>query len=140
MKEKQVVSTLVSICFGSPRLGYTKKQNTEWNPRLLIQKYAQFWFFKKCLGLVSPPCFVHDFSRKKFHMLDSINWPNFILWFPLLLEISGNMCTVINCYPVCDVINFEIYLSFLIKSFSYMTKNSEQKRKFLKNKRGFKVK
>ena len=29
------------------------------------------------------------------------------------------MCIVIVCYPVCDVINFEIYLSFLIKSFFF---------------------
>ena len=43
------------------------------------------------------------------------------------------MCTVIVCYPVCDVINFEIYLSFLFKPFFYLTKNSEQKLKYLKN-------
>ena len=31
------------------------------------------------------------------------------------------------CCPACDVINFEIDLSFLIKPFSYVTKNSDQK-------------
>ena len=40
----------------------------------------------------------------------------------LLLEITGNMCIVNVCYPVCGVINFEIYLGFLIKTLSYKTK------------------
>ena len=43
-----------------------------------------------------------------------------------------NMYLVIVCYPVRDVIKFEIYLSFLIKLFSYMTKNLEQKLKYIK--------
>ena len=47
--------------------------------------------------------------------------------------MSDNMCIVIACYPVRDVINVEIYLSFLIKPFSYMTKYSEQKLKYRKN-------
>ena len=42
---------------------------------------------------------------------------------PLLLEMLGNMCIVIIFYPVCDFINFKIYLSFLINPFSYMNKN-----------------
>ena len=54
--------------------------------------------------------------------------------------MSDNACIVIACCPVCDVINFEICFSFRIKPFSYMTKNSEQKLKYLKNKKSFKVK
>ena len=42
------------------------------------------------------------------------------------------MYLVIVCYPVRDVIKFEIYLSFLIKLFSYMTRNLEQKLKYIK--------
>ena len=38
---------------------------------------------------------------------------------------------------ICDAINFEINLSFLIKAFSYMIKNSEEKFKYLKNKTSF---
>ena len=38
-----------------------------------------FGFSEKGLGLLSPPHFVHDFSRKMFLMLHSINWPNFIV-------------------------------------------------------------
>ena len=81
----------------------------------------------------SPPHFVYEFSRKIFLMLFSINWPNFIFWLPLLLEILANMCIVIICRPVCDIINFEINLGFLIKPFFYKTKLSGQKRKYLKN-------
>ena len=35
-------------------------------------------------------------------------------------------------YPFCDVINSGIYLRFLIKPFSYMTKNLKQNLKYLK--------
>ena len=38
-----------------------------------------FNFSEKSLGLVSPPYFVYDISWKKFLVLDSINWPNFIV-------------------------------------------------------------
>ena len=44
------------------------------------------------------------------------------------------MCIVIICCPDYDVINFEIKLSFFIKQFSYMTKKSGQKCKYLGNK------
>ena len=63
----------------------------------MIQRYAQFWFLDKGLGIVSPAHFVYDFSTKMFLMLYSINWPNFIAWSPLLLEILGNMCIAIVC-------------------------------------------
>ena len=33
-----------------------------------------------------------------------------------------NMCIVIICFPVCEVINFEINLSFIKKVLSYLTK------------------
>ena len=104
-----------------------------------------FYFLTKGLGLVSPPHFLHYFLGKLLLMLHSINWPNFIVWLPLLLDISGNMCIVIvlsSFFPrYVKYVNkqtnkkktFEIYLSFLIKPFSYMTRNSEQKLKFVKN-------
>ena len=55
------------------------------------------------------------------------------------IEIYGNMPIVITYYQVCDVMNFEIYHGFPIKPFSYVTKNSEQKLKYLKNERSFQV-
>ena len=86
-----------------------------------------FDFLEKGLGIVSPPQFVYDFSRKIFLMLYSITWPNFIAWLPLLLEILVNMCIANLCQPGCDVTEFEINLIFLIKPFSYMTKKLRQK-------------
>ena len=51
----------------------------------------------KGLGIVSAAHFVYDFSTKMFLMLYSINWPNFIAWLLLLLEILGNMCIANVC-------------------------------------------
>ena len=56
-----------------------------------------FNFSEKGLGLVSPPHFVYDFSRKMFLMLHTTNLPNFFVWLPLLLEILDNMCVTIVC-------------------------------------------
>ena len=39
-------------------------------------------------------------------------WPNFIVWLPSLLEIMGNMCITILCFPGCGVIDFENNLMF----------------------------
>ena len=70
--------------------------------------------------------------------LYSINWPNVLVWLPSLLEIVGNMCIVIFCSPVYDMINVEMNLGFLIKPFLYKIKNlNRTKFKYLKNKRNF---
>ena len=76
-----------------------------------------FDFLDKGLRIVSPAHFVYDFSTKMFLMLYSMNYPNFIAWLPLLLEILSNMCIAIVCYPDCDVMDFEINLIFLFELF-----------------------
>ena len=76
-----------------------------------------FDFLDKGLGIVSPAHFVYDFSTKIFLMLYSINYPNFIAWFSLLVGLLGNICIAIVCYPCCDVMDFEINLIFLLESF-----------------------
>ena len=81
--------------------------------------------------------FAHSFSRKIFLMLYSINWPNFIVWLSLLLEILINMCTEIVCSPSCDVMRFKINRIFLIKPFLDVTKNSRQNFKYLENEKSF---
>ena len=53
--------------------------------------------------------------------------PHFILWLPLLHEILGNMYIVIVCWPVRDVINFEISIFFLIKPFFLLEQKVETK-------------
>ena len=105
-------------------------------------KLLDTWFYliesffqktKRYLELVFLPHFLHDFWRKVFLTLYSINWLNYIVWLYLIIEILGNICIVIGCYPACDVINFRINFSFLIKSFSFMTKNVGQKCKSKKH-------
>ena len=49
----------------------------------------------KGLGIVSSGHFMYNFSTKMFLMLYSTNWPTFIAWLPLLLEILSNMCIAI---------------------------------------------
>ena len=67
----------------------------------------------------------------KFHCL---------IVFTLLLEIWGNLCTVIICFPVCDIINFETNLRFLIKLFFYMIKKEDKNLDILRMKEAFKMK
>ena len=95
---KAMVCSLVSMDFIALNLAYNKNK---------LQKYLDYWsrdmldFYslEKGLGIVSPAYFVYDFSTKMFLILFSINWPNFIPWLPLLLEILGNMYIAIVCYP-----------------------------------------
>ena len=56
----------------------------------------------------------------------------------LLQEILGNLCIAIICFTVYYVINFEIYLNFLISCFAVESKKSEQQLKY-RTKRAFKV-
>ena len=44
---------------------------------------------KRSLELVSLPHFLHNFWRKIFLPLHSINWRSFNVWLPLLCEILG---------------------------------------------------
>ena len=80
---------------------------------------------KRGLELISLSHFLHDFSRKIFLTLYSINWPNFIAWLPLLQEILCNIIFLVIIYfPVYDVINFEITLAFLSSHFPTWPKYS----------------
>ena len=56
-----------------------------------------FDFLDKSLGIVSREHFAYNFPTEMFLMLYSINWPNFIAWLPLLLDLLGNMCIAIVC-------------------------------------------
>ena len=49
------------------------------------------------------------------------------------------MCIKIVCFPECDVINFGINLTFVIKPFLYMSKKIRQKLKYIENEKKFKV-
>ena len=43
-------------------------------------------------------------------MLYSINWPNCLVWLPLLCEIFGNMCIAMACKPICDIVDFVVQI------------------------------
>ena len=65
------------------------------------------------------------FEKKFFCYICSINWPNLIVWFPLLCELLGNMCNMeygqygIVCKWGCDIMNFKVNLIFLIQLFCH---------------------
>ena len=116
-----------------------------------------FDFLEKRLGIVSALYIVHDFSRKIFLMLYSINplttnvpyhietsqliyIANFIAWLLLLVEILMNICIATVCEPGCDVIIFEVDFIFLIKPIFYIPKSLEKNLNILRTKRAFKVK
>ena len=90
-----------------------------------------FDFLEKDLGIVCPQ------HVQMFLMLYSPNWPNFIVWLLLLLEILGNMCMAIVFVPDSDVINFKINLGFLIKPFFYLIKKSRWKFRYLEIEKNF---
>ena len=133
-----MVCSFILIYFGSHQLCIQWKQ-TVYNFRLLIERYAQFWFFRKG----SEKSFFTTFYAWFFEnnvshlMLYSIKWPNFIAWLPFLLEILSNMCIAIACSPGFDVINFENNLIFLTKPLLHMTRKSWQKEKYLENQKSF---
>ena len=92
-----------------------------------------FDFLEKGLEIVSPLHFMHDISRKIFLILCSIYWPNLTAWLHVLLELLGNMSNGTVCFSGYGIINFEINLIVLIKTFFYMTKKLIQKINYLEN-------
>ena len=94
---------------------------------------------KRGLELVFLPHFLLNLKRKIFVLLYFINWPNFIVWLPLLCEILDNMYLAIVCKPGCDAMDFDVNLILLIKSFllhdqkvGTKTKISWERTKFLR--------
>ena len=83
---------------------------------------------KNRFGTSLPDSFSAWFLKKKNYHVISYWLTKFHAWFPLLVEILGNMCIVIICCPVCDIINFWISPN-LIKPFFYIIDNPGQKRK-----------
>ena len=110
----KVLFVLKIFKFLSRICSHVEEKQTAWNFRLLNQRYAQFWFLERGMIIVSPSQFVNDFLGKMFLILYSLNWPSFIVWWPLLHETLGNMCFAIVCFSGCDVINFEVNFIFLI--------------------------
>ena len=96
----KVVSTC--FCFKKSFFENQKRSGTSFSALLSV------WFLKK------------NVFHAIFYFLTK-----FLDWLSLLIKMLGNICIVTCCcssvvyfFPVYDVINFEIELSFLIKSFS----------------------
>ena len=66
-----MVRSLVSIDFDNPQLGHTIKlyKTLDYRSRDMLNSNIS----EKVLGLVSPPHFVYDFSRKLLHILHSVD-------------------------------------------------------------------
>ena len=69
-----------------------------------------FAFFKKCLGLVTPPYLRILFQQKLFFHVIFFNWLNFIVWWPLLLEILSKMYILIICATACCMVKLSLIL------------------------------
>ena len=84
-----------TVCFYCmPSWGLSKYIETRLQTIYFYLILSNFKKIKRCLELVSLPYFLHNFSRKIFLLLYSINWSSFIVWLPLICEILGNMCLV----------------------------------------------
>ena len=104
----------------------------------MIQRYAhQVRFFIYGSWTSFSNIFCVWFSKKNISQVYSINWPHFIVWLPLLLDVLGNMDIVIIFCLVFEVIIFEINRRFLIKPLFCITKKSGQKCKYLKDEKSF---
>ena len=96
--------------------------------------------FKFLLWFIGHVEKLHGFWRKAFLKLYSITWRSFIARLLLVLEILDKMCIVIICFPVCEVMHFEINLSILIKPFFTSPKRQNKKRNTFRIKRTFNIK
>ena len=106
-QQSKVLYSLFLLCWGLSKYIETKLPISCFDLILSFVKKSE-----RGLKPVSMPHFLHNFWRKIFLLLYSINWPNLIVWLPLLCEILGNMCTAIVCKPGCDVWTLKLTLSF----------------------------
>ena len=116
---------------------FTKNQNWAYfriyNLNLFLL-YTRVEVYQNILKLRCLRCYIVCHSTKVLYF---IIWPNFIAWLPLPLEIFGNIFILVICCPVCEVINFVINFSFVIKPLFCITKKSKQKCKYLKSGKSF---
>ena len=89
------------------------------------------------------PCliFCMIFKEKYFScyvLLTNFNYSNFIVWLFFLHEILGHICIIIICFSVCDVINFEIKLSYQV-FFLYDQKSLNKYLNIFRTKRVFEM-
>ena len=71
----------------------------------------KIYFKRKRRSGTNLPVSFSAWLRNILFTLYSINWPSLIVCLLLLLKISGNVCIIIICCPIYDVINFEMNLN-----------------------------
>ena len=89
------------------------------------------------------PCliFCMIFKEKYFScyvLLTNFNYSNFIVWLLFFHKILGHICIIIICFSVCDVINFEIKLSYQV-FFLYDQKSLNKYLNIFRTKRVFEM-
>ena len=96
-------------------------------------------FLKKKMrpGISLPALFSARNLKKNLSHVIFYKQTKFYIWLHFLLEIFGKICIEIICYQLCDVINFEINLSSLIKTSSYVTKKVSTRLEYLKSGNNF---
>ena len=101
----------------------------------MIQRYPQYWFFRKGPGNNFPPHFGYDSFRKMFLLLYSVNRPNLsdclyflIYWVICVLHL---FVPQVETPQFLKCLFFFWNLMFLIKPSFYMTRNSRQTFKYL---------
>ena len=95
---------------------------------LTLTSYKVLLQNKKMTGVqdVFLPDFSNNFWRKMFLLSYSIDWPNFITWLPLLLEMLENV------YCICLLSSRKLTLAILSSRFSYKTKNQDNLKRYLR--------
>ena len=96
-----------------------------------LQTTSFHLIFKKIRGLelVSLPHFPHNFWTKIFLLLYSINGSNFIVCCLYFVRYWAICVLQLFFKPVCDVMNFEVNLGFLITPFFLHDQNVATKTK-----------
>ena len=127
----QVVCSLVSINVDSPQL------RIQWKQTVLIQRYAQFWYFRRGSGTSFSTFWVWFLRKNVFYVIIIYYVTNFHC---LIAFTSRDIVQFVyyNCLLTgCDVMHFEIKLILLIKPFCCTTKKSRQKVRYLENENNF---
>ena len=111
------------------------KVNQNYGADRLILPYINFKKQKEVWNQSPWIIFYMNFEKNIYHIIlftDQISLTDcFYFWIAF---------TNFLCCPVCDAINFEINLRFLIKPYLCITKKSGQECKYLKNKHNLKIK
>ena len=116
-----------AVCFYCmPVEGYQNILKLSCRP-LAFTLYKAFLKNKKRSGTILPVLLCACLLKKNISRVIFYNWPNFIVYLPLVREMLANMCISIVCWLGCDFTNFEINLIFLIRPFFLRNQNVKTK-------------